>query len=371
VSFGFANLTKRKSAGSPNGSPEVSSSAPSGKKGPGSVGGRNIVLVTRRTRLQESIARHNTVEQARFHIEHLGLDFSDFILEDSTYQHALQFTQQLLQGYGRLQVIERGFLPNYVVPNDALIVTLGQDGLVANSLKYVPGKPVLALNPDPERWDGKLMPFKVSDLSALMPEVIADRRTHRSVVMARARLNDGQQLLAVNDLFVGTRTHVSARYQIQFNDLREVHSSSGIVISTGLGSTGWMRSILTAAMSVTESPSKRLQALRDRGFAWDEERLIFSVREPFPSKITQTQCIFGEIQQKSRESGTAEKPSESVTAAMSRGSGTAEMSVLKVRSLMSDNGVIFSDGMEADGLVFSSGLEATIDVAPERGCLLL
>jgi NAD kinase len=347
VSFSLANLSKRRSGTQPD-----SRSLSAGKKSPGSVGGRNIVLVTRRTRLQESIARHNTVEQARFHIEHLGMDFSDFILEDAIYQQALQFTQQTLQAYGRLQMIERGFLPNFVVPGDALIVTLGQDGLVANSLKYVPGKPVLALNPDPERWDGKLMPFKVSDLPALMPEVIHDQRTHRSVVMARARLNDGQQLLAVNDLFVGTRTHVSARYQIHFDSLSEMHSSSGIVISTGLGSTGWMRSILTAAISVTESPSKRLQALRDSGFSWDEERLIFSVREPFPSKITQTQCIFGEIEKRSRESGTE------------------ATSLLKVRSLMSDNGVIFSDGMEADGLVFSSGLEATIDVAPERGCLL-
>jgi NAD kinase len=308
-----------------------------------SVGGRNIVLVTRRTRLQEAVARDNTVEQARFRAEHFGLDFSDFIVEDDVYQRALQQVQTTLQEFGRLHVIERGFLPNYVVPGDALIVTLGQDGLVANTLKYVHGRPVLALNPDPARWDGKLMPFQVSDLRGVLQQALHDKRTSHGVVMARATLNDGQQLLAVNDLFIGTRSHVSARYQIQFKQQHEAHSSSGIIVSTGLGSTGWMRSVITAATTITGSKSKRMQELRDNGFAWDDERLVFSVREPFPSKITQTQCIFGEIKKEH---------------------------ALRVRSLMSENGVIFSDGMEADGLSFTSGLEATIEIASERGCLL-
>lgn len=40
---------------------------------------RRIVLVTRRTRLEELVARYNTVEQARFQAEHLGMDFSDIL----------------------------------------------------------------------------------------------------------------------------------------------------------------------------------------------------------------------------------------------------------------------------------------------------
>ena len=35
-----------------------------------------IVLLTRRTRLDELVTRFNTVEQARFYVEHLGADFS-------------------------------------------------------------------------------------------------------------------------------------------------------------------------------------------------------------------------------------------------------------------------------------------------------
>src|SRR5437588_627039 len=75
----------------------------------------------------------------------------------------------------------------------------------------------------------------------------------RNVSMARAQLNDGQTLYAVNDLFIGQRTHVSARYRLSFQDRGEDHSSSGIIVSTGAGSTGWLRSVLTGAAGIVEA----------------------------------------------------------------------------------------------------------------------
>lgn len=305
---------------------------------------RKIILVTRRTRLQELVARYNTVEQARFQAEHLGMDFSDFQDEDRTYQTAVGVVDACLARHGRLQRLDRSFLPNFLFPPDCLVVTLGQDGLVANTLKYLKQQPLLAINPDPARWDGVLLPFAAADLPKVMTEVLRDRRAIREVTMARARLSDGQQLLAVNDIFVGARSHVSARYEIDLADRHERQSSSGVIVSTGLGSTGWLRSVLTGASAVAEGHLlPELKNLRDKGLGWDAKRLFFSVREPFPSKSTQATLVFGRI----------ESPAP-----------------LRIRSLMPEGGIIFSDGIEADGLEFRSGLEAVIDVAEQRGRLL-
>src|SRR5215468_9924720 len=173
-----------------------------------------IVLVTRPTRLAELVIRFNTVSQARFYIEHQGADFSDYLREDETYHRALVEAQKILAQIGRVQTVDRGFLPNFVfAPNDT-IVTLGQDGLVANTLKYLDGQPVIGVNPDPARWDGKLLPFQIGDLPKLMPEVVLGKRTTRRVTMAKAALNNGQTLYGVNDLFIGPKTHSSARYLI-------------------------------------------------------------------------------------------------------------------------------------------------------------
>src|SRR2546426_4163786 len=119
-----------------------------------------IVLVTRPTRLAELVVRFNTVSQARFYIEHQGADFQDYLREDETYHHALVATQKALAQIGRVQTVDRGFLPNFVFAPEDTIVTLGQDGLVANTLKYLNGQPVVGVNPDPERWDGRLLPFR-------------------------------------------------------------------------------------------------------------------------------------------------------------------------------------------------------------------
>lgn len=307
-------------------------------------GDRKIVLVTRQTPLQELVLRYNTVEQARFHVEHLGMDFADFLAEDTVYRTQVAQVSALLQRHGRLQPLDRGFLPNFLFPPDALVVVLGQDGLVANVLKYLDSQPVLALNPDPARWDGVLLPFAAGDLASLLPEVLRGRRPLREITMARATLSDGQTLRAVNDLIIGARTHASARYELAMDGHRERQSSSGIIVSTGLGSTGWLRSVLTGAMAITGGqPGSTPQQLLQHGLAWDAPQLVFSVREPFPGRSSHATIVFGQV-----------------------GQGGS----LDVRSLMPDDGVIFSDGMQADALAFSAGLTARIGIDAQRAHLL-
>ena len=47
------------------------------------------------------------------------------------------------------------------------VVTLGQDGLVANTAKYVGAQPIVAVNPEPGRFDGILLPFfRITPLSS-------------------------------------------------------------------------------------------------------------------------------------------------------------------------------------------------------------
>ena len=306
---------------------------------------QRILLVVRRTRLEDLVVRFNTVEQARFYIEHLGADFGDYELEHRTYQQAVRSAEEALRRFGRVQKLDRSFLPNFLFPPDALVVVLGQDGLVANTLKYLSGQPVIGVNPDPARWDGVLLPFKVDDLRIVTSEAQAGKRPTRKVTMARARLSDGQELHAVNDLFIGPRSHVSARYEIHLGGKSETHSSSGLIVSTGLGSTGWFRSLLAGAAGIAGQPLKaQLKELRENGFPCEADYLHFTVREPFPSQTTQTGLVFGKVT--SRQS-------------------------LKLVSQMPGHGVIFSDGIEADYLEFNSGMTATIEVAERHGTVVL
>jgi len=191
------------------------------------------VLIVRPTRLDELVTRFNTVQQAQFYVEHLGADFSDYLIEHKHYRAAVERAENVLREFGRVQRLERRYVPNFVFGAEDDVVVLGQDGLVANTLKYLDGQRVVAINPDPARWDGVLLPFTISDLRRIMAEETKRQRPVKLVTMAKATLNTGQTLHAVNDFFIGQRSHVSARYQISVGGQEERQSSSGIIVSTG------------------------------------------------------------------------------------------------------------------------------------------
>ncbi|KZY76611.1 hypothetical protein A3739_23255 [Oleiphilus sp. HI0067] len=193
------------------------------------------------------------------------------------------------------------------------------------------------MNPDPARFDGLLLPFQVKDAPLIFGDVVKSNYQSKQITMAKATLNDGQELLAVNDLFIGPRYQTSARYEIQVDGKREVQSSSGIIISTGLGSTGWLKSVVAGASGVIGG-SREI----DASFAWDTNQLKFAVREPFPSQTTGTELVYGSVETESS---------------------------MTVSSLMSGNGVIFSDGMVDDYLEFNSGAFLNIGVAAMIGNL--
>lgn len=301
-----------------------------------------IILIKRKTRLENLITRYNTQEQAQFYVEHMGGDFSDYRAEHQTYQAAVASALETLESLGRVQVVDRDYVPNFIFGNDDIVVAIGQDGLIANTLKYLTAQPLIGINPDPGRWDGILLPFRVTDLSRILPEVFAHKRPIKEVTLAKTQLNDGQILYGVNDLFLGQKTHVSARYQLSLEGKSEQQSSSGIIISTGLGSTGWLKSILAGATAIAGNASNA-DAGR-KGFSWSADLLYYTVREPYPSRSTSASLVFGQIRKGIQ---------------------------MTVHSLMPENGVIFSDGVESDFLEFNSGMEATISIAEKKGQLVV
>lgn len=305
---------------------------------------RKVILVTRKTRLEDLITRYLTVDQARFYVEHLGADFSDYQREHDVYLQQRRRTVQTLEQWGRYQVIERSFLPNFIFGPSDIVVALGQDGVVANTMKYLDGHPLIGVNPDAKRYDGILLPFTADDLPAVLREVAGERRPYRTVTMAKATLANGQVLHAVNDLFIGARSHTSAIYEIAAGTQKEIQSSSGVIVSTGLGSTAWFKSIVTGSLAIAGVFGGQAGVTPYLPQDWNSTELRFAVREPFPSRTSQVCLVYGRL-----------KKSEQ----------------LRLRSLMPESGVIFSDGIETDRLDFNSGTEVQIGIADREGRLVV
>lgn len=299
---------------------------------------RKIVLIKRPTSIDGLRRRFNTARMAKFYVEHSGGDFADYETEHERYYVAVTQAEKIAEQEGKLQVLEREHVPNFQFDGHEIVVVVGQDGLVANCLKYLSLQPVIGINPEPTRWDGVLVPFAVSQLRLALSNVKTARFQSRQVQMAEVTFNDGQKLFAVNDFFVGQKSHVSSRYVLKQKGKEERQSSSGIIVSTGLGSTGWMKSVFAGALAIAKGQSK------PPTLNWESPQLFFAVREPFPSRSSGATMVSGYV--------SREEP-------------------LQITSLMAENGVIFSDGIEADFLQFNSGTIATIQPANRRGVLVV
>ena len=299
------------------------------------------IIVKNKTRLETLIERFNTKAQAKFYIERLGGNFEDYVAEHETFHHSLLSLQTQLSKVIKNKLVERSFVPNYIFTEKNIIIVIGQDGLVANTAKYSKGVPIIAVNPDKERYDGILLPFNSLNFIDAVDKVLNNSFQQRTIRFAEARLKDSQRLLAFNDIFIGASTHISARYKISFKNKSEEQSSSGLIVSTQAGSTGWLSSVFNMAYGVAGMFDKNLKLKRPR---LRDNDLFFAVREPFQSVRTQIGITTGILSEKNS---------------------------LTIESLMPSNGVIFSDGIESDFLKFNSGTIATIGLAAETATLVL
>lgn len=298
------------------------------------------IIVKNKTRLETLVERFNTKSQAKFYIEHLGGNFQDYEMEDEIFHQSLSSLQAQLSKMTKHKIVDRAYLPSYIFSEKNMIVVIGQDGLVANTAKYSQGRPIVAVNPDKQRYDGILLPFDTDNFIGGVESVLLDNYKSRKVNFAEARLNDGQRLLAFNDLFIGASSHVSARYKLSFRNNMEEQSSSGIIVSTQAGSTGWLSSVFNMAYGVAGLFEKDIKPKQPK---LKDNQLLFAVREPFKTIRTQTDISVGLINTQNH---------------------------LCIESLMPSGGIIFSDGIESDFLQFNSGSVVTIGIADETANLV-
>lgn len=289
-----------------------------------------MVLVTRPTDYQLLLARHGTRGQTEFFLNSRGQSIDEAETLHARFTAELQNVQRAVPVAWRSTRIDRSDLDRFVFEPEDIVVALGQDGLVANLAKYLDGQIVIGLNPIPDRYDGVLVRHTPRDTADLLIAAATGKGRTDARTMAEARLDDGQKLRCLNEVFVGHASHQSARYTIEHAGHAERQSSSGMIVATGTGATGWARSIHQCCNSALKLPGPV------------EPRLAYFVREPWPSIATGTDIIEGHVDARH---------------------------TLRITSEMDEHGVIFGDGIESDHLLFGYG--QSVDIGPAQQTLNL
>ena len=285
---------------------------------------QRLVILTRPSAKRALVERYGSEGQTRFAMAQSARGSGDFekaVVEDTAQSRAVTAIRKAVPDDVKLAEIDRGMVAQFLFEPHDLIVAVGQDGLVANVGKYLDGQPIAGVNPDPETIEGALLPFTADMFIHALPDLLRDHRPVREATLATVQTSDRQSLRGLNDIFVGVPSHQSARYRISHAGREEMQSSSGLIVSTGTGSTGWLRSLI--GDKATFDPAA--------------DKLHFVVREAWPGRGFAATVIEGEV--------TREHP-------------------LIIESRM--DGVIFADGIEGDPLRFDAGVTATITPSTQR-----
>ena len=211
--------------------------------------------------------------------------------------------------------VERDSLSRFLFAPEDVIVVVGPDGLVANVAKYVDTQVVVGINSVPEAQAGVLVRCAPEEGICALRRLDegADLRVDH-LTMVQASVDDSRSLRALNEVFIGHPSHQSARYELRAGSVVERQSSSGLVVSTGTGATGWGASLKRGR------PMGDLPAPTSPSLAW-------FVREAWPSPSTGVESTEGIL-----EKGE-------------------ELSLV----VGSESLVLFGDGMEADRLTLTWG----------------
>lgn len=286
-----------------------------------------VVVVTRETEYELLLARHATLGQAAFFLESRGQSIDEVRRNHDIFEGALKTVLQSVPVEWRVSRVLRGDLNRFLFEPGDTVVAVGQDGLVANVAKYLDGQVVIGINPDRSRNEGVLVPHPPEAAADLVVPAAEGRAPTLSRTMAEVKIDNGRRLLALNEIFLGARSHQSARYRLEFGENLERQSSSGIIVTTGTGATGWAKSIHRERRSTIDLPGP------------EEERVAFFVREAWPGVATGTRLTEGSL---------------------------CLDAALRVVSEMNEGGVIFGDGIEDDYIPFEWGMTAEVRIAVRR-----
>jgi NAD kinase len=291
------------------------------------------VLVHRHTELDELLARHGTRGQAAFYLSTRGRDLTEVDARHAAQRSALTTVSAAIPLGWRRGSVERADLSRFLFAPDDIIIVVGQDGLVANLAKYLDGQPVIGINPDPARNPGVLVPHPPAAAGPLLAMAVstAAEQHIEARTMVEAVSDDGQHVLGLNEIFLGHASHQTARYTLRPpGGRRERQGSSGILVGTGTGATGWCRSAWLERHS-----SLALPRPTDPALCW-------FVREAWPSPATATSLTEGLL------------------------GATADLTIISE----SEGLVAFGDGIETDALILSWGQQITIHTSKRRLRLL-
>lgn len=168
-----------------------------------------------------------------------------------------------------------------VFENKDLIVSLGGDGTTLRTSHYIKDDtPLLPLRTG--RSIGVLCSGEADKAGSIIERLLEDDFSIEERMRVAAEFR-GRKEYALNEVMVGNKYPRPSYYKLLFKGKEEEQGSSGVVVSSGSGSTGWYGNVWETSNL--------------KSFPRDSKKLRYIVREPMRVEEEGLELLHGEIEE--------------------------------------------------------------------------
>ena len=193
-----------------------------------------------------------------------------------------------------VQLVDRADGSDVSVPERGCRRTLGQDGLVANTAKYAGAQPIVAVNPDPSRFDGIFLAFLPDQARTAVTRVLERKGAgHEKSRWLR------QPSVTVNGYSLSTI--LSPGHEAMFP--RSTGSRAASARKCNPRAASWFHrrrfyrlDFICLQHGFGCGELLRREPLKGVRMPWEDRRLLYVVREPFISRHSQIGIVAGMLE---------------------------------------------------------------------------
>ncbi|MBI3035355.1 NAD(+)/NADH kinase [Candidatus Woesearchaeota archaeon] len=153
--------------------------------------------------------------------------------------------------------------------NKDLVIAVGGDGTFLRAAHFIDKQLLFGVNSDIKEKEGFFMGADKHDFQRKFGKIAGNKFKIRKLPRLEAYINNKKiDTLALNEFFIGARkSYHAAKYTIQIGSRKEMHKSSGILVTTPAGSYAWARSCCGKTLPL------------------DSKKYQFVVREPYEGNV--------------------------------------------------------------------------------------
>ncbi|MEK6933919.1 MAG: hypothetical protein AABW75_03525 [Nanoarchaeota archaeon] len=246
---------------------------------------KRILLVPKLTKVEWDMKRLNLTEQelVKFY-EKEGLNLERIFSSHKKQKESLEIIKKLLS---RADHIDRDSLNKENISDYDIVISFGGDNHFQFVSHFIYDKPVLGINSDPERSEGALTNVSTGEFGKIYETLLRDNFEIKEWTRLKVEIDDKEiNELAISEIFIGEKERFNmSRHIIKFNGGVEEQKGSGLLISTGAGSSGWYNS------------ASRYLFPDGNSFPKTSREARFILTEPYRGRLSPLNLINGRIKE--------------------------------------------------------------------------